>query len=286
MRWLGTAWRTRIFTGAAVAGLILAGVLGAETSPTTHCPEGEPSACIRSTANDLEQQFEDLRCDHDSSFVLLYLRVTEAILGAVDDRDVFEHNGYIADMDVLFADYYLNAFEEWHDGSAPPPAWEVALEAAEEQEVAGLGNMVLGLNAHIRNDLPFVVEQLGTTRDGESVKNSFDRVDEVLRDVYVPAREEAADRLSPTIDDTDLTDTSVEEDSLFEFVASLRQEAWEHGELLLGASTEMERDAVAQEIRANAYQSALDYRALFDYHARNYSAEQRNAYCESHFGDG
>lgn len=279
-------WRTRTVLFVAAFGLVFVSALGAESdSSATYCPEGQPSACIRATANDMTQRLESLRCDHDSAFALLYLRVTEAILAAVED-DVFEHDGYIADMDVVFADYYFRAFEDWHDdtdATTAPPAWRVAFRSAEDQQVTGLGNILLGINAHIRNDLPFVIEELGVRRGGESMEGSYNRVDEVLRGMYVDARAEAARRLSPTIDDVDLASTSLDEDSLFTLVRGARREAWQMGIRLLEASTDVERNAIAEEIRANAYQSALDYRATFDYTTRNYTAQERNAYCDANF---
>lgn len=287
--WSRIAWRTASLLGAALVGFLVLRVVGSETAArgTDGCPRGEPSACVRTVANELRQQFERLRCDHDSAFALLYLRVTEAIRDALADGDVFAHDHYIGEMDVVFADHYFAAFDAWHDGGGtPPPAWEVALRAAEDRQVTGLGNVVLGLNAHIRNDLPFVVERLGTTVDGGSAESDYDRVDEVLRAVYVPAREEAAARLSPTIDDADLSGTSVDEDSLFAFVAQLRQEAWENGERLIAASTETEREVIAEEIRVDAHQSALDHRAAFAYEGRGYSARERDAYCDEHVDDG
>lgn len=287
--------RTIALTLAVLLALVSLGVrakeqvrAGEEGTEDEHCPVEEPAICVRQVAREMQQRLDPLAdaCDHDAPFALVYLRVTEAIEEAVAG-DVFAHDNYIADMDVVFADFYFDAYDTWHEGDsdAVPPAWRIALRAADRQRVTGMGNILLGLNAHIRRDLPFVVEELGLhTRDGQSVYSDYLRVNEVLRPVYPRVRDEAARRFDPTIDDTDLSQTTVDEESLFTFVREMRLEAWELGRQLVLAQTDEAREQVVRSIETNARQAALDIVAGFNYTARPTTAAERNDYCEEHGG--
>src|SRR6266516_4686783 len=55
--------------------------------------------------------------------------------------------------DLVFADRYLQALEQWNRGEAPPGPWRVAFEATSEALIP-LRHVLLGINAHVNYDLP------------------------------------------------------------------------------------------------------------------------------------
>jgi hypothetical protein len=72
-----------------------------------------------------------------------------------------------------------------------PAAWQLALDAARSKQVSGSGNLLLGMNAHINRDLPFVLFEMSLIRaDGSSRKGDHDRVNRVLNRVVRPLLEE------------------------------------------------------------------------------------------------
>jgi hypothetical protein len=97
---------------------------------------------------------EPLEAERDPGrfFLGTYLRTTEAVRGALDDG-LFEDPAWVADWDVDFAGFYLDALEAWRDdrGSAPHP-WRLAFGA--DPGLPPEAHVLLGMNAHINFDLP------------------------------------------------------------------------------------------------------------------------------------
>lgn len=70
----------------------------------------------------------------------------------------FENPTSIVREDALFADYYFEAYDNYHLNTGNvPQGWKIAFDAAENQSVTGTGNLSLGSSAHILRDLPFVL---------------------------------------------------------------------------------------------------------------------------------
>ena len=141
--------------------------------------------------------------------------------------------------DVLFARYYFAAYDAWAAGrtASVPPAWRVAFDAARDRAVSANGNLLLGINAHVQRDLPFVLYSVGLVKpDGTSRKPDHDRVNQILNRVTDDVIAEVARRFDPTIDDTNLP-TTLDDLVLFQSIASWRETAWRHAELLALART-------------------------------------------------
>jgi hypothetical protein len=85
-------------------------------------------------------------------FLGTYLRTTQAV-GAALDEGRFEDPSWVARLDLVFADLYLDALAAFRrDPGAAPGTWRQAFTAD-----AGLppeAHVLLGVNAHINLDLP------------------------------------------------------------------------------------------------------------------------------------
>ena len=121
--------------------------------------------CVNRVIREMTRQFEPLAssCDHDAIFSLTYLRVTEEYRRTVEDPTFFDDTPFVNHEDVVFAGYYFAAFDAWQDGQTAfvPPAWRVAFDAARDRAVSANGNLLLGINAHVQRDLPFVLYSIG-----------------------------------------------------------------------------------------------------------------------------
>ena len=123
--------------------------------------------------------------------------------------------------DVLFARYYFAAHDAWTAGrtASVPPAWRVAFDAARDRAVSANGNLLLGINAHVQRDLPFVLYSVGLVKpDGTSRKPDHDRVNQILNRVTDDVIAEVARRFDPTIDDANLP-TTLDDLVLFQSIA-------------------------------------------------------------------
>ena len=243
--------------------------------------------CVDKTVREMTRRFEPLAgsCDHNAIFALTYLRVTEEYRRTVESRTFFDDTAFVNHEDVVFARYYFAAYDAWKAGERAyvPPAWRIALDAANNRSVSAYGNLLLGINAHVQRDLPFVVYSLGMVKpDGTSRKLDHDRVNQILNRVTDDVIAEIARRFDPTIDDSNLP-TTLDDFGLFQTIVSWRESAWRNAELLAVAPTPQARELVAQEIEAAAASQARVIRAAAAYPPLLGGSGARDAFCATHW---
>lgn len=255
-------------------------------STETNCPRGSLK-CVDNTIREMTRRYDNLGCDHSSMFSFTYLVTTQEYRKAVEDPAFFEDNAFVNHEDAVFADFYFGAYDAWKKGNvaAVPPAWRIAFRAADRQEVTGMGNVLLGMNAHVNRDLPFVLDAIGLTKpDGTSRKPDHDRVNVFLNAVNKYLLTDAAKYLDPTVDDGDVPGTSMDNSAMVQLLVSWREGAWRNAERLANAGSAAERAQIAQEIEDFAGYTALALRASYLYNGvTNGSAAGRNLYCASHW---
>lgn len=247
------------------------------------------SQCVDKTIRLMTTRFDALAssCDHNAIFSLTYLRVTQAYRQAID-QPFFDDTQFVNYEDTVFAHYYFAAFDAWTGGNIAdvPPAWRIAFDAAAEHEVSAAGDLLLGINAHVQRDLPFVLYSIGglTAPDGASRKPDFDRVNVILNNVMQPLIAEIARRFDPTIDQTSLP-MGLDEVALFQLLAGWREDAWRNAEALADAPTPAARDLVAAQIENDAAAEARTIVASTAYPPLSNGSAARDAYCAVHYGD-
>jgi Family of unknown function (DUF5995) len=84
-------------------------------------------------------------------FLGTYRRTTEAVGSAVAAGD-FEDPSWVEHWDVAFARFYLDALDADLTGARVPRPWRLAFDAP--TTASPLVHVLLGINAHINNDLP------------------------------------------------------------------------------------------------------------------------------------
>jgi hypothetical protein len=256
-----------------------------DTDSPDDCVAGRVQ-CVEKVVRQMTRRFDSLAssCDHDAVFSLVYLRVTEEYRRTVEDPTFFEDTSFVNHEDVVFANYYFAAYDAWDAGRTAevPPAWRVAFDAARDRAVSANGNVLLGINAHVQRDLPFVLYSIGLVRpDGGSRKPDHDRVNQILNRVSDDVIAEIAQRFDPSIDDGNLP-TTLDDFVLFQSLVSWRESAWRKAELLAQAPTEEARELVAREIEADAAAQARTIRTATSYPPLLGGADARDAYCASH----
>jgi hypothetical protein len=233
----------------------------------------------------MTMRFERLACAHDAIFALTYLRVTEEYRRTVETPTFFDDTSFVNHEDVVFARYYFAAHDAWQQDRKAyvPPAWRVAFGAAKDRAVSAYGNLLLGINAHVQRDLPFVLYSVGLVKpDGTSRKPDHDRVNQILNRVTDDVIAEIARRFDSTIDDASLP-TTLDDLVLFQTVVSWRETAWRHAELLAHAPTADAREQVARIIEAYAESQARAIRASTQYPPLLGGSAARDAYCATHW---
>jgi hypothetical protein len=255
-----------------------------EPTSENDCAAGR-TRCIDALIREMTRRFDRLAasCDHDAIFSLAYLRTTEEYRRTVEDPTFFEDTPFVNHEAAVFGEYYFRAYDAWHAGRSAPPAWAIAFDAAADRAVSSTGNLLLGMNAHIQRDLPFVFESIGMVKpDGSSRKPDHDRVNQFLNRVSDDLYAEIARRFDPTIDDANVPGTA--DDFLaFQLIPAWRETAWRNAERLAMAPTPDARAVVAESIEAQAAAEAETIRLTTAYGPLQSSAA-RDAFCAANHG--
>ena len=254
--------------------------------PNNICNSGKPQ-CVDAVAREMSKRLQPLSdsCDHNNVFALLYLDVTYHIGDAVRTAGFFQVPGVISHEDALFASYYFNAFDNFKSGNlaAVPQAWQIAFDAAKNKQEQALGDTLLGMNAHINRDLPFVLYRMGLfNSDGSSRKPDHDKVNEVLYGAYNDAAVETGRRFDPSMAPSGAPGADL---LSIQSVIGWREEAWRNAERLAAAATDADRAVIAAQIEQAAAQEAQSIKAAYAYDNVTNSSATRDAYCAAHHND-
>ena len=246
--------------------------------------------CVDATIREMTRRFNPLAssCDHRALFSLLYLRVTQQYRQAVSDPNFFDDNAFVNHEDAVFAKYYFTPTDAYNQGNmgSVPQAWQIALNAATRKQVTGEGDLLLGVNAHVQRDLPFVLEAIGLVKpDGSSRKPDHDKVNQILYSAYAPAITEGAQRFDPSINLTlPAPLTSLGYLTFFQAIEGWRELAWRNAERLVSAPNAAARAVVAQQIEDYAASQAQLIKISSPTLPTLPGQVSRDAYCASHHG--
>ena len=251
------------------------------------CVAGRPR-CVDAAISEMKRRFALLgqSCHHNAIFALAYLRTTQSYQWATQQPSFFADVPWMNHYDAVFAKYYFRAYDDYASGhrSSVPPAWLMAFDAAAQRKVSASGNLLLGMNAHVNRDLPFVLAAIGlVSPDGTSRKFDHDRVNVFLNGVLQPLLLESAARFDPNIINI-VTPFGTGYTALFQLLASWRELAFRNAELLAIAPGDVARALVAQEIETSAVTEATVIQTANAYLPIVGSSASRDAYCAAHNG--
>jgi len=182
-------------------------------------------------------------------FALLYLRTTEGMRDANNEGEFSDPQFWDEEVIPTFADYYLDAYAAWKRGDIQDvDIWRIAFRAKPDR-LTCTQMLYLGINAHINNDLAFMIEEMGQ----RYLYPDHKHVDDVLafrtRPVVYPEiqRDLCPELFSEVVPPT--ADVNI---------FGWRQLAWDNAQLLLTAPDQHARDAIAREIKQHAKKSARE----------------------------
>lgn len=257
-------------------------------SSDNDCVAGR-SNCLKATLKELSRVADETAesCSHHAIFARAYLRMTQLYGHTREIPGYYGDVAYFNHVDAVFARYYTDAYDSWKAGdrAAVPQSWLVALDAAKSRTVSGSGDLLLGMNAHINRDLPYVMAAVGLVApDGSSRKADYDVVEQWLYEAMAPLMAEFAARFDPTIDDTS-DPLGLSGWTLFQLVSAWRENAWRNAEALVAAPTPAARALVEATIEAEANAAAGTIKSAQAYVPLLSSTGPRDTYCAAHKGD-
>jgi hypothetical protein len=257
--------------------------LPALPSPSEIQPRSVPG-CRKATVRCIDVQIKRMRerqrrwgCDHRAVFTTTYLELTKVLRRLVRQRPHWmRYPKYLYVEDALFANVYFDTIRAAGRGKRVPEAWRIAFDTARDGDVNAAQDMLLGINAHVQNDMPFVLAALGLrTRSGQSRKEDHDAANDALDEAYERVVQAVRDRFDPQVGLTNPGFLPADDVAGLELVRGWREQVWRNAERLVNAADAAERKRVAQQIQDQAAEWAR-WMARFEQPA--YRAT-RDAYC-------
>ena len=236
--------------------------------------------CVDTNEQRLESLTAQLGCDHRAVFSETYVLMTKTLADSLNSgRPHFADPGWIIDVDALFTDYYMRSFQAYQNGQPVPAAWRIAFDTAAHGDANATIDLLLGVNAHVNRDLPYVLAAEGLhTRSGASRKHDWDLVNHIINAAYSPIAETIAARYDASLKLSN-PDTIVDGEGALQLFEAWREAAWRHAELLLNARTPAQKRAVEHEIETYA---ATQARAIAALPTVPGFRAARDAYCAAH----
>ena len=301
-------WTGGVLAGALVAALAAGGPTASASTalyvpwssslagwtdayvPTSEndCVAGRDS-CLKTTLKELARIADDTAksCSHDAVFARAYVRMTQTYGWSREIPGYYEDVPFANHQDAVFAKYYTDAYYAYGSGdlASVPKAWRIAFDASRDKRVSATGSLLLGMNAHINRDLPFVLAGVGLVApDGSSRKPDYDAVEQWLHTATEPLLVEIASRFDPTADDAN-DPYGLSNLTLFQVVSGWREAAWRNAEALVSAPTPQARALVAASIEAEATTGAQTLLSTQSYTPPLTSSGPRDLWCAAHHDD-
>jgi hypothetical protein len=210
--------------------------------------------CIDGTIRKMRKLRARLGCDHRAVFATTYLLLTEQVRATMRrDHHYFKDNKWLIYEDTVFANYYFRVIKMYESGKPVPEAWKIAFDTAGTGDANGAQDMLLGINAHVQRDMPFVVATVGLrTRKGATRKPDHDVVNQILSDAYERIVSTIGARYDSLVTISNASWDPLDDFGGLEMVKGWREEVWRNAERLLDAKTPAERQQVADSIETNA----------------------------------
>jgi len=220
-------------------------------------------------------------CDHNAMFAVTYEETTAAIRAAAR-AGRFKNRPLLALFTAWFARMYFQAFDAWRAGryAAVPESWQVAFRAADERTVTGIGDMLLGMNAHITHDLPYVVAEI-MPGPSTSVNPDYAFVSQIITASSPSTLRDLGNHLDASVALGRIPLELGGAGTFGDLVAQWRTESWRNGVELRDAAP-AQRAGAEQQISTTADVRAALIRAATAYLPLIESSAPRDAFCAAH----
>ena len=161
----------------------------------------------------------------------MYLQVTEAVR---QELATFESPAFVERLDVLFAEFYFQAFDAAAADAWVSKAWKPLFARKDEPGVLALQFAIAGMNAHINNDLAHALVltwlELGFDPSHDSPEyRDYEKVNAILERVEADIKGPLADNLIRDVDQ--LLGTADDFLALWS-IRRARAEAWRRAEIM------------------------------------------------------
>jgi hypothetical protein len=132
-------------------------------------------------------------------FATLYLKVTSSVKDGIA-KNRFENGPRMEQLDVTFANRYLEAYYQWQNNLEPTASWKLAFQALEKSSVLILEHLLLGMSAHINLDLGIATAQTQAANNQplEDIHIDYDTMNAIIASLTYQVLAEL-DKVSPLL---------------------------------------------------------------------------------------
>lgn len=119
-----------------------------------------------------EKNQQNLISFHDTYFL-----ITQTVFSKIG-TGFFENDENMIVFVISFAGYYFDALDQFFTGENSSLAWQFLFKQSEKNHFPRFVYLLLGVHAHINQDLSLCLEDLGF---GESFKNDYLAINEIIK---------------------------------------------------------------------------------------------------------
>ncbi|MEO5996133.1 MAG: DUF5995 family protein [Chitinophagaceae bacterium] len=115
-------------------------------------------------------------------FAVLYHTVTSRVKEGILNNE-FDDNTRMENLDVTFANRYLDALEKHNDSKETTASWAVAFKSAKKSSLLVLHHLLLGMNAHINLDLGISAVDVMKSGELKKIQKDFNQINAILSEL-------------------------------------------------------------------------------------------------------
>jgi len=112
-------------------------------------------------------------------FAALYHKVTTSVKHGIDTGQ-FQDGKRMEQLDVLFANRYLEAYTRYKNGQQPTASWQLAFQATQKATPLVLQQLLLGMSAHINLDLGIAAVAVCGNNPLQDIHTDFDSINTII----------------------------------------------------------------------------------------------------------
>jgi len=178
-------------------------------------------------------------------FPALYRKVTKSVKEGIE-KGAFDNGPRMEKLDVIFANRYLKAYEEFSKNEKPTESWQIAFEKTNHYWPITLQHLLWGMNAHINLDLGIAAARVAPGEAIHGLKDDFDKINGLLASLVGEVEEELSE-VWPTLKKI-LKLSGKIDDFLVNFsMKAARDEAWRFAVKLAFTSPEEQAKMIARK---------------------------------------
>lgn len=127
--------------------------------------------------------------DPNGFFAVVYYKVTKRVRDGILRKE-FDQNALMEQLDVVFANRYLEAYQEFREKKTCSACWRTAFEASTSTQYIALQHILVGINAHINLDLGVAAFNVTQPNPLHTIQKNFFQINAVLEQMMNTVKED------------------------------------------------------------------------------------------------